>query len=217
MSDTLEIKKQLTFKESFNNSYKVANKLLLSNPVRKSYTIIVVTLFVLIFVVLFILRPTLNSIDERKGQVNTLEDDLKFMNDRYNLMSNLSDEYFNIEYDLGKISAFYPYDHDYVWFTDFLLSEMGQSNITFKAINYNFEDRDLASYSPLSMSEVSFMCTGTNISDFFSYIDKIKSSQNKPYITNTSIIRNEDGTYMLTIKMKIWSSSANLNLPSYER
>lgn len=194
-------------------------RIFLSTPERKSYTMLGLTLGMLVIVILFVVNPTLSTIRQRFSEIEGLTNDLAFLNERFNTISSLGTEYNSsgsksgLRVDMETIAKYYPRNRNSDNLMQLLIDETNSSGLSFVAISISqSEDSQAYIFNTETEAEPSLVegtvvlsVSSSDIDKILSFIETLERYPMYPIIQGVSFTSDqENGKYSIAISFNIY-------------
>ncbi|HOU75716.1 MAG TPA: hypothetical protein PK957_01165 [Candidatus Dojkabacteria bacterium] len=208
------------------DTQKNVRKIFVSTPMQKSYTMLGITLLAIIIIISTVITPTLSIVAQRKSEITLLEQDLTFLNDRFETVSNLNSQYVGTTNQKGVserlkiIEKYHPSNKNTITLINSIQKIAEKSGIEVNSINVSTALQSTAAEveNPyINQGSVTISVRAHSISAILTFVSEFEKTAYYPSFSAVSISEEGgEGIYETSLSFKILFIHEDIKLTNEE-
>ncbi|MBN1374377.1 hypothetical protein JW962_03550 [Candidatus Dojkabacteria bacterium] len=201
----------MKIQEIRSGTYATLRRIFLSTPERKSYTMLGLTLIAVVIVIVFVIRPMLITIADRRTEISILTTDSKFLNERISTVLSIQEDMARYKDELSTFFDYFPGDQNISEILRDLFFSAENLGLTVVDISAGRADYLENTSTALVPGWLTVTVWGTNFDSILGYINEVEDMPNYPSVEQITITV-DDGMYRLICRVPISTVNSNIIL-----
>jgi len=184
-------------------TYRTIRKIFLSSPIHRGYTMLGLTLVVIILIVFFVILPTITTIQKRRSQIVSLESDHYFLQERISMLINLEKEYNANSDGIDLLEKVFPSSINNSIMVTILNNLAIDENVELRNFSFSKDEARDIGMDSLDVYGVNITLASMDIQYLLNYIEELEKLPMSPSVDSVLVTKDSysDG-YVCSIRLK---------------